>query len=72
MLETAIRLKVKQKEDEGMDVEETFGDGIAAPASPLPESEVGTGGLGDADEESVVPAEEEGNPLGGGDEAEEW
>jgi len=72
MLETAIRLKVKQDEDGGMDVEETFGDGISAPASPLPESEVGTGGLGDAEDEGALPIEEEGNPLEGGDEAEEW
>lgn len=70
MLETAIRLKVKQDEDEGMDVGETFGDGIVAPASPLPESEVGTGGLGDSDDEAL-PIEEEANPLED-TEAEEW
>lgn len=71
MLETAIRLKVKQGDDKGMDVEETFGDGITAPLSPLPETEVGAGGLGDTEEDAdALPPEEVSGS--GDDETEEW
>lgn len=71
MLQTAIRLKVKQGDEEGMDVEETFGDGISAPLSPLPETEVGAGGLGETEEDSdALPLDEE--PGSGDDETEEW
>lgn len=72
MHKTAMLSKVKRGDNDGMDVEETFGDGISAPLSPLPESEVGTGGLGESEDEGAVPPIEEDTVPAGDETAEEW
>lgn len=62
---------MSKAEDEEMDVEETFGSGIIAPRSPSPETEVGVGGLEEAEDETTLPLPDEEKIAGEGEE-EEW
>lgn len=61
----------KTEDEEGMDVEETFGAGIIAPRSPSPETEVGVGGLEETEDESTLPLPDE-EKIAGEEEREEW
>ncbi|MEK7465551.1 MAG: hypothetical protein AAB631_02125 [Patescibacteria group bacterium] len=72
MLDALLLTKMSKAEDEKeeMDVEETFGSGIATPRSPFPETEVGVGGLEETEDEGTLPLPDEEKTAGEGEE--EW